>query len=139
MKSILSLSAAFVLAAVMAGCSTNGSMKTSANGECCAEGAKSACCAEGKKEGACCAEGKKEGACCSEGKKAEGACCSEKKGEGKSAAVNSKCPYSGNPVNLSIVADYKGRTVAFCCAGCANKWGKEIDADRDAMLAKAMK
>ena len=122
MKSILSLSAALVLAASFAGCSTNGSMKTGANGE--------ACTAEcsGEKAGCCEAGAKKEGCC--ESKTAEG-------GESASA-VNAKCPYSGNPVNLSVTADYKGRTVAFCCGGCAGKWNKEIDADKDAMLVKAM-
>lgn len=29
-------------------------------------------------------------------------------------AVNSKCPIKGTPVNPSITADYKGKTIAFC-------------------------
>lgn len=119
MKSILSLSAALVLAAAFAGCSTNGSMKTG-NGEACT--------------GEC--SGDKAG-CCESGEKKD-ACCTEKKAGESASAVNAKCPYSGNPVNLSVTADYKGRTVAFCCAGCAGKWSKEIDADKDAMLANAM-
>jgi len=129
MKSILSLSAALVMAAALVGCSTNGSMKTG-NGE--------ACTGEcsGDKAG-CCESGAKKDGCCKDGAKKDG-CCAEKKGGESASAVNQKCPYSGNPVNLSLTADYKGRTVAFCCAGCVNKWGKEIDADKDAMLAKAM-
>jgi hypothetical protein len=125
MKSILSLSAAFILAAAFAGCSTSGSMKTGENGEACASE-----CSTGEKSGCCSGEAKKEGGCCSEKKAAEG---------GPSAsAVNAKCPYSNNPVNTSITADYKGRTVGFCCGGCVTRWNKEIDADRDSMLAKVM-
>lgn len=128
MKSILSLSAALVLAAAFAGCSTNGSMKTG-NGE--------ACSAECADKAGCCEAGAKKEGCCESGAKKDG-CCAEKKAGESASAVNAKCPYSGNPVNLSVTADYKGRTVAFCCGGCAGKWSKEIDADKDAMLAKAM-
>jgi hypothetical protein len=65
----------------------------------------------------------------------------EKKAEAASdkavALTNTKCPYSGGPVNPAVTSEYKGKTVGFCCAGCQGKWAKASDADRDAMLAKA--
>ncbi len=51
--------------------------------------------------------------------------------------VNTTCPYTGEDVDPSVTAQYKGRTVAFCCPGCKGKWAKATDAQRDAMLAKA--
>ena len=53
------------------------------------------------------------------------------------AMVNTKCPYSGEPVNPSVTSQYKGKTVGFCCAGCQGKWAKATDAQRDSMLANA--
>ena len=52
------------------------------------------------------------------------------------ALTNTKCPYSGGPVNPNVTSEYKGQTVGFCCAGCQGKWNKASDADKDAMLAK---
>lgn len=53
-----------------------------------------------------------------------------------SAPMNTNCPYSNKPVNNSVTRSYKGATVGFCCSGCAGKWDKATDADRDAMVAK---
>ena len=50
--------------------------------------------------------------------------------------ANTKCPYSGAPVNMSVTRPYHGKTVGFCCADCEKKWDKASDAERDAMLAK---
>jgi len=54
------------------------------------------------------------------------------------AAVNTKCPYSGQPANADIASDYKGKKVAFCCNGCKGKFDKGTDADKAAKFATAM-
>lgn len=54
------------------------------------------------------------------------------------AAVNTKCPYSGEPANADIASEYKGQKVAFCCNGCKSKFDKGTDADKAAKLATAM-
>ncbi|MHC4423823.1 MAG: YHS domain-containing protein [Planctomycetota bacterium] len=32
------------------------------------------------------------------------------------------CPVMGNPINKSLFAEYKGKKVYFCCAGCVDKF-----------------
>ena len=32
------------------------------------------------------------------------------------------CPIMGEPINKNIFAEYKGKKVYFCCAGCAEKF-----------------
>ncbi len=54
------------------------------------------------------------------------------------AAVNTKCPYSGEPANADIASEYKGQKVAFCCNGCKGKFDKATDTDKAAKLATAM-
>lgn len=54
------------------------------------------------------------------------------------AAVNTKCPYSGQPANADIASEFKGQKVAFCCNGCKSKFDKGTDADKAAKLATAM-
>ena len=54
--------------------------------------------------------------------------------------VNASCPIMGTPIDLSKVPDsltreYKGKKVAFCCAGCPVTWDELSDAEKDAKLA----
>lgn len=52
-------------------------------------------------------------------------------------ADNTMCPVGGGPVaeSVSPIA-YKGKHVGFCCAGCAGKFAKMNDSEKDAVLAK---
>ncbi|MDY7011970.1 MAG: hypothetical protein SVV80_14665 [Planctomycetota bacterium] len=57
--------------------------------------------------------------------------------------VNVRCPIMGTPIDPAKVPDnltreYKGKKVAFCCAGCPVEWDKLTDAERDAKLAKSI-
>ena len=56
-------------------------------------------------------------------------------------AVNSVCPMTGEELGSAPgkTVAYHGKTVGFCCAGCATKWDKLTDAEKDAKLATAMK
>ncbi len=58
--------------------------------------------------------------------------------EGKpmAMAVNTKCPFSGEPVNADVASEYKGQKVAFCCAGCKSKFDKATDADKAQLASK---
>jgi YHS domain-containing protein len=44
------------------------------------------------------------------------------------AAVNTKCPVSGEDIDPSLTIVYKGKTIAFCCADCETKFNKDPDA-----------
>jgi YHS domain-containing protein len=46
------------------------------------------------------------------------------------AQVN--CPVTGGPIDKKIFADYEGKRVYFCCAGCVDKF----NADAKAIVAK---
>ncbi len=40
-----------------------------------------------------------------------------------------RCPIMGSPIDISkvdesLMRDYKGRKIAFCCAGCPSAWDK---------------
>ncbi|MBW8001366.1 MAG: hypothetical protein FVQ80_05020 [Planctomycetes bacterium] len=55
--------------------------------------------------------------------------------------VNNKCPFMGAPINpdkvtANLTRDYKGKKVAFCCAGCPTKWDKLSDEQKEEKLAK---
>jgi YHS domain-containing protein len=51
-------------------------------------------------------------------------------------AMNDKCPMSGMAVNKSApTATYNGKTVGFCCGGCAAKFNALSDADKDKKIA----
>jgi hypothetical protein len=57
--------------------------------------------------------------------------------------ANIRCPIMNTKMDLSKVPEsltrtYKGRNVAFCCAGCPTAWDKLSDTDKDAKLAKVM-
>jgi hypothetical protein len=66
-----------------------------------------------------------------------GACQSAHKDTGAAAGVlNSKCPFSGEPVDTSVTTAYQGGKVAFCCAGCKGKWDKASAEAKADMLNK---
>ena len=61
----------------------------------------------------------------------------------KPTFANDRCPIMGSPIMPDKIAndlirDYKGRKIAFCCAGCPAQWDKLTDAGRDAKLAKVL-
>ena len=56
--------------------------------------------------------------------------------------ANATCPIMGSkidPANVtdSLVRDFKGRKVAFCCGSCPGQWDKLSDEDKVAKLAAA--
>ena len=53
--------------------------------------------------------------------------------------INTVCPVSGKPVVLPNTLAYEGKTVGFCCSGCASSWAKLSNAEKDTKLAAAMK
>ena len=65
--------------------------------------------------------------------------CQSTDGDGQSAAaVNTKCPISGEAVNAdSPTVDMNGQKVAFCCNNCAGRWDGMSDADKQAKLAES--
>ena len=56
--------------------------------------------------------------------------------DSKAMAMNTKCPFSGEPVNADVASEYKGQKVAFCCAGCKSKFDKASDADKATLASK---
>jgi hypothetical protein len=55
--------------------------------------------------------------------------------------ANVRCPIMDGPivaekVTKKLTREYKGRKIAFCCAGCPSAWDKLSDAKKDAKLAK---
>jgi len=59
------------------------------------------------------------------------------------AVVNGKCPMMGDTLNKTavpdtMVRDYKGQKVGFCCPPCMPKWDKLSDEDKAAKLAVAV-
>ncbi len=45
-------------------------------------------------------------------------------GEAEEAKLNAKCPVSGDDADKAQLVEYKGKTVAFCCADCAKDFEK---------------
>ena len=43
-----------------------------------------------------------------------------------------------DPVDPSVMRDYKGQTVGFCCPGCLKKWDAMTDAQKDAAIKVAV-
>jgi hypothetical protein len=55
--------------------------------------------------------------------------------------ANNRCPIMGSPINpekvtKTLVRDYMGQKVAFCCYGCPSTWDKLTNAQKQAKLAK---
>ena len=49
--------------------------------------------------------------------------------------VNKKCPMTGEELAPNpVTADYQGKKVGFCCAGCVTKWSKLTPSEMDAKL-----
>ena len=58
------------------------------------------------------------------------------------AAANRRCPMMGRvigpaEVSDSLVQEYKGHPVAFCCGSCPDAWDMLTDAGKDSMLRAA--
>ncbi|MCE5327808.1 MAG: hypothetical protein LLG01_15485 [Planctomycetaceae bacterium] len=58
--------------------------------------------------------------------------------------VNERCPIMGSTIDpdkvpASLVRDYKGKKVAFCCGGCPGQWDKLSDVQKDEKLRAATK
>ena len=54
------------------------------------------------------------------------------------AAVNTVCPIQpADAADQTVTAEYKGKTIAFCCKGCVTKFNAMDAAGKDAILAKA--
>ena len=55
--------------------------------------------------------------------------------------ANAKCPMMGSEltgnVPASLVREFQGKKVGFCCAGCPGAWDKLSDEEKIAKLAKA--
>lgn len=56
--------------------------------------------------------------------------------------VNAKCPIMGNVINpekvtADLIKEFKGQKVAFCCAGCPDKWDALSDEEKAAKLLTA--
>jgi YHS domain-containing protein len=41
------------------------------------------------------------------------------------AAVNTKCPVSGDDIDAKVTTVYNGKTYAFCCADCIKSFNKD--------------
>ena len=41
------------------------------------------------------------------------------------AAMNAKCPVSGDDVDPKVTSVYNGKTYAFCCADCVKAFNKD--------------
>lgn len=55
--------------------------------------------------------------------------------------INTTCPIMGSPINSakvssSLVREFKGQKVAFCCPGCPAQWDKLSDAQKQAKLTQ---
>jgi hypothetical protein len=56
--------------------------------------------------------------------------------------VNVRCPIMGNPIDPAKTSEtltrtFKGKNIAFCCAGCPAEWDKLTDEQKDRKLAVA--
>ena len=63
-------------------------------------------------------------------------------GTGAPVFANTHCPIMGTAivpekVPASLIRQYKGQKVAFCCAGCPAAWDALTDEQKDAKLAAA--
>jgi len=53
-------------------------------------------------------------------------------------AVNTVCPVvDADGADESVTAEWRGKTIAFCCPTCVRKFDRMSDAEKDAMLVKA--
>jgi hypothetical protein len=59
----------------------------------------------------------------------------------KPAFANTVCPIMGSKIDTSklpasLIREFNGQKVGFCCAGCPAQWDKLTDAQKQARLAK---
>lgn len=72
--------------------------------------------------------------------KAQALIIQSREGTTKPAAfANVTCPIMGSKIDpakvpASLVREYKGKKIAFCCGGCPAQWDKLSDAEKDAKL-----
>jgi|GEM_PF-488718 len=53
-------------------------------------------------------------------------------------AVNTVCPVvDADGADENVTAEWRGKTIAFCCPTCVRKFDRMSDAEKDAMLKKA--
>ncbi len=64
-------------------------------------------------------------------------CCAKGKMTVATPASNTKCPISGRLVSADVTTVCCGQTVAFCCAGCIERWNKLPSAEKSKKLAAA--
>lgn len=70
-------------------------------------------------------------------------CNSSQKAESTSGSMavkadNTLCPIMGSPVKEGgATVAYNGKNVGFCCPGCAGKFAKMTDAEKQAAIAKS--
>ena len=60
----------------------------------------------------------------------------------KPVFANTVCPIMGSKIDpsnvpASLIRDFKGQKVAFCCAGCPAQWDKLTNTQKNAQLMKA--
>lgn len=67
----------------------------------------------------------------------EAACANPK--PGTIVTVNQYCAVNNaDPVDPSLVREWKGQKIGFCCKGCLPQWDKMTDAEKDAAVARAV-
>ena len=54
--------------------------------------------------------------------------------------INSRCPIMGSPIDRdrvdpSLIRDYNGQKIAFCCGGCPSAWDKLTDTQKQVKLS----
>ncbi len=63
----------------------------------------------------------------------------QKRKPGTIVSVNEYCAIVPvDPVDPSVVVQWKTRAVGLCCKGCVPKWEKLTDAEKDTALAAAI-
>jgi hypothetical protein len=77
-------------------------------------------------------------ACHHAAKDEEEAVCRARK-PGVIVSVNEYCPVQlADPVDPTIVREWKGQKVSFCCDGCLPAWEEMTEKQRDTALAAAV-
>ena len=54
-------------------------------------------------------------------------------------AINTKCPVSGEDVDVKVVSLFEGKGVGFCCEDCQKKFLKDPTKFKDKIVADAKK
>jgi len=51
--------------------------------------------------------------------------------------ANARCPIMGGEPTPELTAQYKGKTIGFCCDGCPQKWAALSEEDKAEKFAEA--